>query len=58
MIDNLKAFDKEEMIEIINQRKHYSERTMEINKILRSAMSDEDANRYVTKENLLLRKKG
>ena len=57
MIDNLKAFDKEEMIEIINQRKHYSERTMEINKILRSAMSDEDANRYVTKENLLLRKK-
>ena len=42
---------------MVNKKRHASERMMEINKILKSAMTDEDANRYATKENALLKKR-
>ena len=54
LIANLKAIDSDELIEMINKKRYASERMMEINKILKSAMTDEDANRYATKENVLL----
>lgn len=57
LIANLRAIDSEELIEIVNKKRHASERMMEINKILKSAMTDEDANRYATKENALLKKR-
>ena len=57
LIANLRAIDSEELIEMINKKRHASERMMEINKILKSAMTDEDANRYATKENALLKKR-
>lgn len=57
LIANLKAIDSDELIEMINKKRYASERMMEINKILKSAMTDEDANRYATKENVLLKKR-
>ena len=57
LIANLRAIDSEELIEMVNKKRHASERMMEINKILKSAMTDEDANRYATKENALLKKR-
>ena len=57
LIANLRAIDSDELIEMINKKRHASERMMEINKVLKSAMTDEDANRYATKENVLLKKR-
>lgn len=57
MIGSLQSIDKAELIEIITQKKNASERTMEINRILKSAITDEDANKYAAKENALLKRK-
>lgn len=57
MISSLNDFNVKEMIELIEKRKKASERTAEINKILKSAMTDEDARIFTERENNLLKKK-
>ncbi|WP_456080001.1 AAA family ATPase [Mogibacterium sp.] len=57
MISSINGFNKSDMIEIINSRIESAERTIEINKKLKSAMSDEDAVRFSENENKLLKKK-
>lgn len=57
MISNVEGFNPQEMVETVYQKQKAAERTSEINKILKNAMADEDAVRYVEKENRLLREK-
>lgn len=57
IISTLDDFDVTSMIELVERRKAAADRTMEINRILKSAMTDEDAGKYAEKENTLLRKK-
>ena len=57
MISSIEDFDTDSMIELVKKRKYAADRTMEINRILKSAMSDEDAGKFAKKENILLKKK-
>lgn len=57
MISVLDDFDTQVMIDLVNRRKVAADRTTEINKILKSAMTDEDAGRFAEQENALLKKK-
>lgn len=57
MISSIDDFDVTAMVELVKKRKAAAERTMEINRILKSAMTDEDAEKFAKKENLLLKKK-
>lgn len=57
VITSANDFDVEEMIRLINERKYASERTMEINRILKSSMGDEESRKFEEKENILLKKK-
>lgn len=57
MISELDGFNKQAMIELINQRRAAADKTVEINKILKSAISDEEAERFIGHENALLKKK-
>lgn len=57
MIGSLQSIDKAELIRVIAQKKNASKMTMEINRILKSAMTDEDANKYAARENALLKRK-
>lgn len=57
MISTLDDFDTQAMVNLIYQRKAAAERTAEINKILKNAMTDEDARRFFEQENSLLKKK-
>ena len=57
MISSIDDFDIDAMVELVEKRKAAADRTMEINRILKSAMTDEDAGKYAEKENALLRKK-
>ena len=57
LISSIDHFDVDGMVEIVEKRKAAADRTMEINRILKSAMMDEDAGRYAEKENALLKKK-
>ena len=57
MISSIDDFDVDAMVELVEKRKAAADRTMEINRILKSAMTDEDAGKYAEKENALLRKK-
>lgn len=57
MISSIEDFDVETMVELINERKNAADRTMEINKIFKGAMTDEDAGRFAEQENALLKKK-
>ena len=45
------------MIEMVNKRKAASDRTAEINRILKNSMSEEDVNTFTQKENVILKKK-
>mgnify|MGYP000093164878 CR=1 FL=1 len=57
IVSALDDFDAETMIEIIKRRKEASDRTAEINRILKNSMSEEDVNAFVQKENEILKKK-
>lgn len=57
MISDIDSFDVDAMVELIQKRKSSLERTMEINRILKSAMTDEDASKYKERENSLLKEK-
>lgn len=57
VISAINDFDIAEMVEMIEKRKRASDRATEINRILRSAMTDEDARKFVEKENVLLKRK-
>lgn len=45
------------MVELIRQKQQASDKTMEINRILKSSMADDEAARFAENENALLRKK-
>ncbi|MFR3728296.1 AAA family ATPase [Lacrimispora sp.] len=57
MISSIDDFDVEAMIQLVENRKAAAEKTMEINRILKNAMTDEDAGKFSEKENALLKKK-
>ena len=57
MMSSVDSFDVDDMISTVQARKNSMDRTAEINKILKSSMSNEDAASFAEKENGLLRKK-
>lgn len=57
MISAIDDFEVAAMIELVEKRREAADRTMEINRILKSAMTDEDAGKFAEKENVLLKKK-
>lgn len=57
MISTINSFDANTMIDTIKKKKKASDRTMEINRVLKSAMTDEDAAGFSERQNLLLKKK-
>lgn len=57
IVSALDDFDVSAMIEMINKRKDASDRTAEINRILKNSMSEEDVNEFTQKENCILKKK-
>lgn len=57
VISSVDDFDAVTMIETVKQRKKASDRTAEINRILKNSMSEEDANIFAQKENELLKSK-
>lgn len=57
MISDIRHFNVTDLIDLVEKRKNAAERTAEINRILRTAMMDEDAVKFAEKENALLRKK-
>lgn len=52
----LDDFNVDNMLEMIRKKQAAADRTAEINRILKRAMSDEDANSFAEKENKLLKK--
>ncbi len=57
MITSVKDFDSQAMVETVYKKQWASERTSEINKVLRNAMADEDMAGFVERENCLLKRK-
>lgn len=57
MVSAIDDFDVAAMVELVEKRRVAADRTMEINRILKSAMTDEDAGKFAEKENALLKKK-
>ena len=57
IVSSLDDFDVSAMVEMVNKRKAASERTSEINRILKNSMSEEDVNAFAQKENEILKKK-
>ena len=57
IVSALDDFDVKTMIETIKRRKEASDRTAEINRILKNSMSEEDVNVFAQKENEILKKK-
>ena len=45
------------MVDMVNKRRAASERTAEINRILKNSMSEEDINEFAQRENEILKKK-
>ena len=59
MISAIDDFDVAQMVELVEKRRAAADRTMEINRILKSAMTDEDAGKFAKKENAPIgRKRG
>jgi len=56
MFTALEDFNADYMLEIISKKQAAANRTAEINRILKRAMSDEDAKNFAEKENKLLKK--
>lgn len=57
IVSALDDFNAKTMIETIERRKEASDRTAEINRILKNSMSEEDVNAFAQKENEILKKK-
>lgn len=57
LISMLENFDSSEMVRTVMNRQKAADVTMKINKLLKSAMSDEDVAKYREKENALLRRR-
>ena len=57
IISSVEDFDVDEMVMAIKHKQAASERTIEINKVLRSAMGNEESAHYKDKENALLKKR-
>ena len=57
LISMLENFDSSEMVRTVMNRQKAADVTIEINKLLKSAMSDEDVAKYKEKENALLRRR-
>lgn len=57
IVSAVEDFDTSAMIEMVKKRKAASERTAEINRILKNSMSEEDVNSFARKENEILKKK-
>lgn len=57
VVSALDDFNVSAMIEMVNKRKAASDRTAEINRILKNSMSEEDVNTFTQKENVILKKK-
>lgn len=57
IVSSLDDFDVSAMVDMVNKRKAASEKTAEINKILKNSMSEEDVNAFAQKENKILKKK-
>lgn len=57
IISSIDDFDVDAMIDVVKQKQAASERTTAINRVLKSAMTDEDAATFAEKENILLKGK-
>lgn len=57
IVSALEDFNVKTMIETIKRRKEASDRTADINRILKNSMCEEDVNVFVQKENEILKKK-
>lgn len=57
IVSALEDFDVKTMTETIKRRKEASDRTAEINRILKNSMCEEDVNVFAQKENEILKKK-
>lgn len=57
MISAIDDFDVAAMVKLIEKRRAAVDRTMEINRVLKNSMTDEDAGKFAEKENALLKKK-
>lgn len=57
IISAIEDFDREAMIENIKRRKEAADITAEINRVLKSSMSEDEANSFAKRENELLKKK-
>lgn len=57
MISGINNFDVNGMVEIVNRRLEAADIAADINKMLKSAMSDEDSVRFAEKENRLLKQR-
>lgn len=57
MISAIDDFDVGAMVELVEKRRETADKTMEINRRLKSAMTDEDARKFAERENVLLKKK-
>lgn len=57
LIAALDDFDTQAMVDLIEQRRVSADRTAEINRILKSAITDEDAGGFIEQKSALLKKK-
>lgn len=57
MISAIDDFDVGAMVELVEKRRETADKTMEINRRLKSAMTDDDARKFAERENVLLKKK-
>ena len=57
MISSINDYDVDGMVELVEKRRTAIDKTMEINRILKNAMTDEDANKFDERTNLLHKKK-
>ena len=57
MISGINNFDVNKMVETVNRRLEVADIAADINKMLKSAMSDEDSVRFAEKENRLLKQR-
>ena len=57
MVASIEGFDIQEMVRTIENKRKASERTIEINKIFKNAMDEDEAVRYTEQENSLLKER-
>lgn len=57
MIASLRSFNKNEILKMIEDKQRAAARTAEINRLLRSSMSDDEKQCFLDKENKLLKKR-